>query len=61
MQELSSSIKRPNQRIMGIGEGEEMKAKGLHNIFKKKNRNFPKSQENFPPSGTGSLLDTKQT
>jgi hypothetical protein len=30
MQELSDSIKRPNIRIMGIEEGEEVKAKGIH-------------------------------
>jgi hypothetical protein len=35
MQELTDSIKRPNLRIMGIEEGEEVKAKGIHNIFNK--------------------------
>jgi hypothetical protein len=35
MQELTDSIKRPNQRIMGIEE-EEVQAKGIHNIVKKK-------------------------
>jgi hypothetical protein len=35
MQELSDSIKRPNLRIMGIKEGKEMQAKGIHNIFNK--------------------------
>jgi septal ring factor EnvC (AmiA/AmiB activator) len=35
MQELTASIKRPNLRIMGIEEGEEMQAKGMCNIFKK--------------------------
>jgi lipid A disaccharide synthetase len=34
MQELTESIKRPNLRIMGIG-GEEVQAKGMHNIFNK--------------------------
>jgi hypothetical protein len=34
MQKLTDSIKRPNLRIMGI-EGEEVQAKGMHNIFKK--------------------------
>jgi chromosome segregation ATPase len=33
-QELTDSIKRPNLRIMGI-EGEEVQAKGIHNIFNK--------------------------
>jgi predicted nuclease with TOPRIM domain len=35
MQELTDSIKRPNLRIMGIEEGEEVQAKGKHNIFNK--------------------------
>jgi hypothetical protein len=34
MQEPSDSIKRPNLRNMGI-EGEEVQAKGIHNIFNK--------------------------
>jgi hypothetical protein len=33
MKELTDSIKRPNLRIMGIEEGEEVQAKGIHNIF----------------------------
>jgi hypothetical protein len=36
MQELTDSIKRSNLRIMGIEEGEEVKAKGIHIIFNKK-------------------------
>jgi hypothetical protein len=36
MQELINSIKRPHLRIMGIEEGEEVQAKGIHNIFNKK-------------------------
>jgi predicted nuclease with TOPRIM domain len=35
MQELTYSIKRPNLRIMGILEGEEVQAKGMRNIFNK--------------------------
>jgi hypothetical protein len=35
MQELSYSNKRPNLRIVGIEEGEEVQAKGIHNIFNK--------------------------
>jgi hypothetical protein len=35
MQELSDSIKRSNLRHMGIKEVEEVKAKGIHNIFNK--------------------------
>jgi archaeosine-15-forming tRNA-guanine transglycosylase len=42
MQELTDSIKRPNLRIMGIEEGEEVQAKGIHNIFNKViTENFP--------------------
>jgi hypothetical protein len=32
MQELTDFIKRPNLRIMGIEEGEEMQANGICNI-----------------------------
>jgi hypothetical protein len=35
VQELSDAIKRPNMRIMGIEEGEEMQAKVIHNLFNK--------------------------
>jgi chromosome segregation ATPase len=35
MQELTDSIKRPNLRIMGIEESEEVQAKGICNIFNK--------------------------
>jgi hypothetical protein len=35
MQELTDSIKRPNLRIMGIEEWEEVQAKGICNIFNK--------------------------
>jgi chromosome segregation ATPase len=35
MQELTDSIKRPNLRIMGIEEGEEVQAKGMHNTSTK--------------------------
>jgi hypothetical protein len=33
MQNLTDSIRRPNLRIMGIEEGEEVQAKGMCNIF----------------------------
>jgi chromosome segregation ATPase len=33
MQEFTDSIKRPNLRNMGIEEGKEVQAKGMHNIF----------------------------
>jgi archaeosine-15-forming tRNA-guanine transglycosylase len=42
MKELTDSIKRPNLRIMGIEEGEEVQAKGMHSIFNKI------IMENFP-------------
>jgi chromosome segregation ATPase len=35
MEELTDSIKRPNLRIMGIEEGEQVRAKGMCNIFNK--------------------------
>jgi hypothetical protein len=34
MQEFTDSIKRPNLKIMGV-EGEEVQAKGVHNIVNK--------------------------
>jgi hypothetical protein len=45
MQELTDSIKRPNLRIMGIEEGEEVQAKGRHNIFNKITENFPNLEQ----------------
>jgi hypothetical protein len=49
MEELSDSIKRPNLRIMGIEEGEEVQAKGIHNIFNKIiTENFPNLRKFFP-------------
>jgi hypothetical protein len=48
MQELSNSIKRPNLRIMGIEEGEEVQVKGIHNIFNKLiKENFPNLEKVF--------------
>jgi hypothetical protein len=42
MEELRDSIRRPNLRTMGIEEGEEVQAKGIHNIFNKIiTENFP--------------------
>jgi uncharacterized protein YoxC len=35
MQEFNNSIKRPNLKIMGIEEGEEVQTKGIHNLFNK--------------------------
>jgi hypothetical protein len=34
-QEFTNSIKRPNLKTMGIEEGKELQAKGIHNIFNK--------------------------
>jgi archaeosine-15-forming tRNA-guanine transglycosylase len=49
MQELTNSIKRPNLRIMGINEGEEVQAKGMCNIFNKIiTENFPNIAKTMP-------------
>jgi hypothetical protein len=49
MQELTDSIKRPNLRIIGIEEGEEVKAKGMSNIFNKIiSENFPNLEKCIP-------------
>jgi hypothetical protein len=49
MQELTDSIKRPNLRIMGIEEGEEVQAKEIKNIFNKiKIANFPNLEKLCP-------------
>jgi hypothetical protein len=49
MQELTDSIKRSNLSIMGIEEGEEVKAKGMHNIFNKIiTENFPNLEKSIP-------------
>jgi hypothetical protein len=49
MKELTDSIKRPNLRIMGIEEGEEVQAKGMHNIFNKIiTENFPNLEKSVP-------------
>jgi chromosome segregation ATPase len=58
MQELSNSIKRPNLRIMGIEEREEMQAKGKHNTFNEIiTENLPNLQEDLPTQ----VQDTKET
>jgi hypothetical protein len=52
MQEFTKSIKRPNLRIMGIEEGEEVQAKGIHNIFNKIiTENFPNLEKVMPIQG----------
>jgi hypothetical protein len=49
MKELTDSIKRPNLRIMGIEEGEEVQAKGMLNIFNKIiTENFPNLEKSMP-------------
>jgi hypothetical protein len=49
MQELSNSIKRPNQRIRGIEEREEVQTKGIYNIFNKIiTENFPTLKKVLP-------------
>jgi hypothetical protein len=49
MQELTNSIKRPNLRIMGIEEGEEVQPKGICNIFNKIiTENFPNLEKAIP-------------
>jgi hypothetical protein len=49
MQELTNSIKRPNLRIMGIEEGQEVQAKGICNIFNKIiTKNFPNLEKIMP-------------
>jgi chromosome segregation ATPase len=48
MKELTNSIKRPNLRIMSI-EGEEVQAKGIHNISNKIiTENFPNLEKVMP-------------
>jgi archaeosine-15-forming tRNA-guanine transglycosylase len=49
MQGLNNSIKRPNLRIMGIKEGEEVQTKGIRNIFNKiVTENFPNLEKVLP-------------
>jgi hypothetical protein len=49
MQEPTDSIKRPNLRIMGIEEVEEVQTKGMHNIFNIIiTENFPNLEKSMP-------------
>jgi hypothetical protein len=49
MQELTDSTKRPNLRILGIEEREEVQTKGIHNIFNKIiTENFPNLEKTMP-------------
>jgi chromosome segregation ATPase len=67
MQELTDSIKRPNLRIMGIEEGEEVQAKGMCNMFNKRiTENFPNLEKSMPiqmyeASRTPNRPDQKRT
>jgi hypothetical protein len=67
MQELTNSIKRPNLRIMGIEEGEEVQAKGMCNIFNKIiTENLPNLEKTMPiqvqeASRTPNRLDQNRT
>jgi hypothetical protein len=67
MQELTDSIKRPNLRILGIEEGEEVQAKGMYNIVKKIIiENFPNVEKTMPiqvqkASRTPNRLDQNRT
>jgi hypothetical protein len=48
MQELTDSIKRPNLRIMGIEEGEEVQGKGMRKILNKMiTKNFPNLEKSI--------------
>jgi hypothetical protein len=67
MKGLSDSIKRPNLRLMGIEEGEEVQAKGIPNIFNKIiTENFPNLEKIMPiqvqeASRTPNRLDQNRT
>jgi chromosome segregation ATPase len=67
MQDITNSIKRANLRIMGIEEGEEVQAKGIHNIFNKIIMdNFPNLEKTMPiqvqeASRTTNRLDQNRT
>jgi hypothetical protein len=67
MQELTDSIKRQNLEIIGIEEGGEVQAKGIHNIFKKIiTANFPNLGKTMPiqvqeASRTQNRLDQNRT
>jgi chromosome segregation ATPase len=67
MQEFTNSIKRPNLRIMGIEEGKQVQAKGIHNIFNKIiTENFPNLDNVLPvqiqeASRTPNRLDQNRT
>jgi hypothetical protein len=67
MQELTNSTKRPNLRMMGIEEGEEVQEKGIHNILNTiLAENFPNLEKVMPiqvqeASRTPNRLDQSRT
>jgi hypothetical protein len=61
MKELTDSIKRPNLRIMGIEEVEEVQVKSIRNIFNKIITKFPKFRERYSHTDARGLQNTKQT
>jgi hypothetical protein len=67
MQEFNDSIKRPNLRIMGFEEREEVQTKGIQNIFNKViTENFPNLEKTMPiqvqeASRTPKRLDKNRT
>jgi hypothetical protein len=67
MQELTESIKRPNLRIMGTEEGEEVQTRGMHNIVNKiLTEKFPNLKKTMPiqvkdASRTPNRLDQNRT
>jgi hypothetical protein len=49
MQKFTDSVKRPNLRMMGIEEGEEVQAKRIHNIVNKIiTENLPNLEKTTP-------------
>ncbi|MFU1867910.1 RBD-like domain-containing protein [Enterococcus faecium] len=49
IQEIWDNVKRPNLRIIGIEEGEEIQLKGTENIFNKIiEENFPNLYKDMP-------------
>jgi hypothetical protein len=67
MKELRDSIRKPILRIMGIDKGEEVKAKGICNVFNKiTTEHFPNLKKVLPiwvqeASRTSNRLDQNRT
>jgi hypothetical protein len=61
MQEITDSIKRPNLRITGIEEGEQVQRKGILNIFNKIiTENFPNLEKVMPIQVQGASRKPKR-